>query len=145
MRSFTFLACGMLAAGISASAVAAPPGCGDRYAPPQGCGTRPCAPPPCQPPPCYYPPPAPCPPPYPPEERVPYQRPEPSGRFVGESNSVGVRGLGIRFPELDLRLPTIELPSLFQSRTNPEFVTGPMSAVATELPPVNAAMLSDGR
>ncbi len=41
-----------------------------------------------------------------------FQAPPRTGTVVGPTRSIGVRGLALHFPELTLRLPTLELPSL---------------------------------
>ena len=38
------------------------------------------------------------------------------GEFEGESAGFGIRGLGLRIPEFNLQLPTLQLPSLLQYR-----------------------------
>lgn len=45
-----------------------------------------------------------------------------TGEFAGESNSVGIRGFKLRFPEIQLEFPTIQLPSLVRYRRNPEMI-----------------------
>jgi hypothetical protein len=45
--------------------------------------------------------------------------PPQTGTFVGETNGFGVQGPSIQFPAWNLPLPTIQLPSLFQTHTNP--------------------------
>jgi hypothetical protein len=49
-----------------------------------------------------------------------YVAPPPVGEMSGEGRSVGVRGLGIRIPEIRLELPTVQLPSLVKYRRGPE-------------------------
>lgn len=46
-----------------------------------------------------------------------------TGEYAGESVSVGIRGGGIRIPEINIELPTIKLPSLIGFRRNPELIT----------------------
>jgi hypothetical protein len=49
--------------------------------------------------------------------------PQPNGDVQGESNTFGIHGPAIRFPESTIRLPSIQLPSLFKSRRGPELLT----------------------
>lgn len=60
-------------------------------------------------------------------ERAPesgmYAQPPAVGERIGESDSVGVRGLSIRFPEVTIELPELRLPSLFCARRGPEMRT----------------------
>lgn len=49
-----------------------------------------------------------------------YVAPPATGEVAGESRSMGVRGLGIRIPEIRLELPTVQLPSLVKFRRGPE-------------------------
>jgi hypothetical protein len=49
-----------------------------------------------------------------------FSAPPPSGQISGESNSIGMQGLGIHFPEFTLQFPTIQLPSMVRYRRNPE-------------------------
>lgn len=49
-----------------------------------------------------------------------YVAPPATGEVAGESRSMGVRGLGIRIPEIRLELPTVQLPSLVRYRRGPE-------------------------
>lgn len=51
-----------------------------------------------------------------------YVRGPSTGEAIGESNSIGIRGLGIRIPEMNIRLPTIELPSFVSIRREAEMV-----------------------
>jgi len=62
----------------------------------------------------------------PPDEN--FAAPPPTGEFEGESNSVGVRGLGIRFPEFNLELPTIQLPNFIKFRRDAVFRSDRMLA-----------------
>jgi hypothetical protein len=85
--------------------------------------------PPCVQPPCNQVPPE-APPTSPPPLAPPTQptapptaqfaAPTPSGQISGESNSMGVQGLSIHFPEFNLQFPTIQLPSLVRYRRQPE-------------------------
>jgi len=43
-----------------------------------------------------------------------------TGEARGESNSLGIKGLRVRFPEINLQLPSIELPSLYSIRRDAE-------------------------
>ena len=45
---------------------------------------------------------------------------QPSGDVAGESGSIGVRGFSLRFPELKLEFPTLQLPSFFRFRRDAE-------------------------
>ena len=83
-----------------------------------GCGSR------CQQVSCAPPCPPPCAPPQAPPPAAPaapgaYVAPPQTGTFVGETNGFGVQGPSIQFPAWNLPLPTIQLPSLFQTHTNP--------------------------
>lgn len=49
-----------------------------------------------------------------------YVAPPANGEVAGESRSMGVRGLGIRIPEIRLEMPTVQLPSLVRFRRGPE-------------------------
>lgn len=49
-----------------------------------------------------------------------FAAPPPGGEITGEQKSVGIRGFAITMPELRLELPTLHLPSVVQSRRNPE-------------------------
>lgn len=51
-----------------------------------------------------------------------YVRGPATGEARGESNSVGIRGLRLRIPEINLQLPSIELPSLYSIRREAEMV-----------------------
>jgi hypothetical protein len=57
-----------------------------------------------------------------------FQAPAPSGQIAGASNSVGLRGLEIHFPELRFALPTLQLPSLVKFRREPHMQLDPASA-----------------
>jgi hypothetical protein len=67
-----------------------------------------------------------------------FQAPAPSGQIAGASNSVGLRGLEIHFPELRFALPTLQLPSLVKFRREPHMhidsASAPMIAPASALP-----------
>ncbi|HUG66426.1 MAG TPA: hypothetical protein VMM76_01665 [Pirellulaceae bacterium] len=52
-----------------------------------------------------------------PADRGAYVGPPRSGVEVGESTALGVRGLGLHFPAITLRLPTLTLPSLVKHRS----------------------------
>lgn len=61
------------------------------------------------------------------------------GQVAGESNSVGIRGMELHFPEWRIALPTLQMPTLVRFRRNPEMmlqggtapmVTGPQAAFA---------------
>jgi len=47
-----------------------------------------------------------------------FAAPPQTGTVAGATNSLGIRGLAIRFPAWDLRLPTLQLPSFVRYRTN---------------------------
>lgn len=49
-----------------------------------------------------------------------YVRAPETGEYAGESESVGLRGLGIRIPEFHLELPTIQLPCFIHFRRDAE-------------------------
>jgi hypothetical protein len=51
-----------------------------------------------------------------------YQRGPETGEFAGETDSTGIRGLSIRFPELKIELPEIRLPHRIKYRRNPEMI-----------------------
>lgn len=51
-----------------------------------------------------------------------YVRGPESGEFIGPSESIGVRGFGIRLPEIRIDLPEVRLPHLVRYRRNPEMV-----------------------
>ena len=67
-----------------------------------------------------------------------FQAPAPSGQIAGASNSVGLRGLEIHFPELRFALPTLQLPSLMKFRREPHMqldsASAPMIAPASAAP-----------
>jgi len=67
-----------------------------------------------------------------------FQAPAPSGQIAGASNSFGLRGLEIHFPELRFALPTLQLPSLVKFRREPHMhidsSSAPMIAPASALP-----------
>lgn len=67
-----------------------------------------------------------------------YVAPPANGPVFGESNSVGVEGLGLHFPQLNLQLPTLKLPSLFRVRNNARMVTNPSEAPFMEGVPASA-------
>gem|GEM_PF-4974619 len=67
-----------------------------------------------------------------------YLAPPANGPVFGESNSVGVEGLGLHFPPLNLQLPTLKLPSLFKVRNNARMVTNPSEAPFVEGAPTSA-------
>jgi hypothetical protein len=66
-----------------------------------------------------------------------FQAPAPSGQIAGASNSVGLRGLEIHFPELRFALPTLQLPSLVKFRREPHMQLD--SASAPMIAPASAA------
>jgi hypothetical protein len=66
-----------------------------------------------------------------------FQAPAPSGQIAGASNSVGLRGLEIHFPELRFALPTLQLPSLVKFRREPHMQLD--SAMAPMIAPASAA------
>lgn len=47
-----------------------------------------------------------------------FMAPPPAGRTRSPSRTLGIRGLAIKLPELTLRLPTIELPSIVRYSSN---------------------------
>lgn len=49
-----------------------------------------------------------------------FQTPQATSDVSGPSESVGIRGFGIRFPEANLQLPTIQLPSVVRYRRGSE-------------------------
>lgn len=49
-----------------------------------------------------------------------FQTPQATSDISGPSESVGIRGFGIRFPEANLQLPTIQLPSVVRYRRGSE-------------------------
>lgn len=51
-----------------------------------------------------------------------YVRGPESGEFAGAAESLGVRGFGLRFPEVRIDLPEIRLPHLVKYRKNPEMI-----------------------
>ena len=57
-----------------------------------------------------------------------FQAPAPSGQIAGASNSIGLRGFEIHFPELRLALPTLQLPSLVKFRREPHMRLDPADA-----------------
>ena len=57
-----------------------------------------------------------------------FQAPAPTGQIAGASNSVGLRGFEIHFPELRLALPTLQLPSLVKFRREPHMRLDPGEA-----------------
>jgi hypothetical protein len=61
-----------------------------------------------------------------------YLAPPANGPVFGESNSVGVEGLSVHFPPLNLSLPTLKLPALFRVRHNARMVTNPSEAPFTD-------------
>jgi hypothetical protein len=48
-----------------------------------------------------------------------YVAPPRTGTTVGESNSIGIEGLSIKFPELNLQLPELKLPHFTHRRRGP--------------------------
>lgn len=49
-----------------------------------------------------------------------YAAPPPSGTFQGGAESVGIGGMALHFPAMTLKLPMLELPSLFNLRSQPK-------------------------
>lgn len=52
-----------------------------------------------------------------------YSRSPDSGERVGESNSMGIRGFGIRLPSISLEMPELRLPSLNRYRRDAYMIT----------------------
>ncbi len=87
-----------------------------------------------------------------------FAQPPATGDVQGESTGYGIRGMGIRFPEVNLQLPTLQLPSTFKYRRGPEmqveaatagYLTGPaanfgMMATAPAAPAVAPAVAPVG-
>src|SRR5687768_15981127 len=88
------------------------------------CPKKPCAPPQ-QAPPQQAPPQAP--PGY-------FAAPPQSGPVAGESQSVGVEGFAIHFPAMSLKLPTLQLPSVFRMRHNPRMMLEQSNAPFVQAP-----------
>lgn len=57
-----------------------------------------------------------------------YQAPAANGTYNGPAESVGIRGFGIRIPEIRIELPTVTLPTLFHTRRNAELVQDAVAA-----------------
>ncbi len=112
LAAFTAAAMGFAQSRAAAQQCEAPP-----YVPP-------CVQPPCNQVPPEAPPTAPPPMAPPTQTTAPptaqFAAPSPSGQISGESNSMGVQGLSIHFPEFNLQFPTIQLPSLVRYRRQPE-------------------------
>lgn len=51
-----------------------------------------------------------------------YVRGPESGEFAGPAQSIGVRGFGIRLPEIRIDFPEVRLPHLVRYRRNPEML-----------------------
>lgn len=49
-----------------------------------------------------------------------YAAPPPNGTFQGGAESVGIGGMALHFPAMTLKLPMLELPSLFHLRSQPK-------------------------
>lgn len=77
---------------------------------PESCVTPPVAPP--QAPPTL--------PPVTPQAPAVFQAPQATSDISGPSESIGIRGFGIRVPECNLQLPTIQLPSIVRYRRGSE-------------------------
>ena len=52
-----------------------------------------------------------------------YSRSPDSGERVGESNSMGIRGFGIRLPSISLEMPELRLPSINRYRRDAYMIT----------------------
>ncbi|MDX1943918.1 MAG: hypothetical protein SFU86_00815 [Pirellulaceae bacterium] len=101
----------------------------------------------CQPkPPCLPPCLPPCPPP-PAQPQGMFVAPPPMGTVQGPSETTGIQGAELTFPELRLRMPTLSLPSVFRSRSNARmqldggqapFVAGQAGAFAAGVPMAGA-------
>ncbi|MCB9875247.1 MAG: hypothetical protein H6821_13820 [Planctomycetaceae bacterium] len=46
-----------------------------------------------------------------------YASPPPNGTFAGPARSVGIDGFALHFPAMSLRLPTLQFPSFFKTRS----------------------------
>ncbi|MBI2477996.1 MAG: hypothetical protein HYV60_04920, partial [Planctomycetia bacterium] len=46
-----------------------------------------------------------------------YASPPPNGTFAGPARSVGVEGFALHFPAMSLKLPTLQMPSFFNMRS----------------------------
>lgn len=70
------------------------------------------------------------------EEPGQYVTGPPTGEYIGESESIGMRGFRIRFPEISFELPSIQFPSFFHSRRNAEVRTDSQLASFSERQPI---------
>ncbi|MDB5343903.1 MAG: hypothetical protein JWP89_2280 [Schlesneria sp.] len=59
-------------------------------------------------------------PPIAPQAPAVFQTPQATSDISGPSESIGIRGFGIRVPECNLQLPTIQLPSIVRYRRGSE-------------------------
>jgi hypothetical protein len=57
-----------------------------------------------------------------------YAAPAPTGVYQGASNTFGVEGMVITFPQIQLKFPSIQWPSFYSARRNPRMVTDSVEA-----------------
>lgn len=74
-----------------------------------------------------------------------YSQPAATGEFEGESAGYGMRGLGLRIPELHLQLPTLQLPSMVKYRRGPHMRIDSATAPFTQGMPAQFGMLPSGQ
>lgn len=67
-----------------------------------------------------------------------YVAPPANGPIFGESNSIGVEGLSLHIPPLNLALPTLKFPSLFRVRNNARMMTKASEAPHQVGPPASS-------
>lgn len=73
-----------------------------------------------------------------------YAQPQATGEYVGESHSLGIRGLSVTLPEITVQLPSVQLPSFFSSRRGPEFRSQAASAPFVHNPPAVYGQMAAG-
>lgn len=71
-----------------------------------------------------------------------FAQPPATGEVQGESTGYGIRGLQIRIPELNLQLPTVQLPSTFKYRRGPQMHIDAAAASYVTGPAANFGMLA---
>lgn len=67
-----------------------------------------------------------------------------TGEYEGESQGLGVRGFGLRIPEMNLQLPTLQLPSLVHFRRDATMHVAPSQAPYVPGVAAQYGMLSAG-